>query len=444
MAKLERRKNSTSQILEIFIQDSSSTQGNGLTGLAYNTSNLTCYYHRNTASSAVQVSLVDMTVGAFTSNGFKQVDATNMPGIYQLCLPDAAYATGADSFSCILKGATNMVPVPIEVQLSNYDFNSNYFNANITHVSGTAIAPNVPGHLPVDVIYVSGAIAQDGDGIAQGGTSNTIIFDDLSSAVNDHYNGTEILLSDGQARYITDYVGSSRTATVNSNWISTPVSGSTIYYFVGQSSSNATLNTDNLSVNVSGWLGRAPLPLDSLGNVPAFVTGVVRSNLMYVTGIPIVNGDGVAQGGSSNTIIFDSNSDTVDDIYNGTELLLSDGQSRFVIDYVGSSRTATVHSNWVRNPVSGVTTYFFQGTSDGFVATSGITRNSFAGMSELNGVPTAPYNMADMTMWMFERSAHKSVTMSGVDTVYKSDNSTVLASGQLSDNGTAFTRAKYQ
>lgn len=120
--KVLKVKGATSQILEIFILDSSSTTGAGLTGLTQASAGLTCYYHRNTAVAAVVVTLVTMTVGTFTSSGFKEIDATNMPGWYQLCLPNAAYATGADSVSAHLKGATNMAPLPLEIQLTGAGF----------------------------------------------------------------------------------------------------------------------------------------------------------------------------------------------------------------------------------------------------------------------------------------------------------------------------------
>lgn len=121
MAKRQVVKGATSKILEVFIQDSSSLTGDGLTGLAYNSSGLTAYYHRNTSSSSTAVTLVNMTVGTFASGGFKEVDSSNMPGVYQFCLPDAAYASGADSVSVILKGAANMVPLPIEIELTGTD-----------------------------------------------------------------------------------------------------------------------------------------------------------------------------------------------------------------------------------------------------------------------------------------------------------------------------------
>ena len=95
--KLIRKAGSTSHIFQIFIQDSSSTTGAGLTGLVYNSGSMTAYYHRNTDTTATAMTLVTMTVGTFTSLGFKEIDATNMPGWYQFCPPDAAMAAGATS-----------------------------------------------------------------------------------------------------------------------------------------------------------------------------------------------------------------------------------------------------------------------------------------------------------------------------------------------------------
>lgn len=115
--KLIRKVGATSEIWQIFIADSSSTTGAGLTALAYNSGSLTVYWHRDTDTTATTSALVDMTVGTFTSYGFKKIDDTNMPGWYQFCPPNAALASGAKSVAFLLKGATNMAPLPIEVDL---------------------------------------------------------------------------------------------------------------------------------------------------------------------------------------------------------------------------------------------------------------------------------------------------------------------------------------
>ena len=114
--KLLLTAGSTSNILQVFIRDSSSTTGAGLTGLAFNSASLTAYYHKDADTTATAITLVTMTVGTYTSSGFKEIDATNMPGWYQFCPPNAAVSSGA-SVSFHLKGATNMAPLPIEVQL---------------------------------------------------------------------------------------------------------------------------------------------------------------------------------------------------------------------------------------------------------------------------------------------------------------------------------------
>ncbi|MCA9246853.1 MAG: hypothetical protein KDA42_07045 [Planctomycetales bacterium] len=142
MAKREIKKGATSKILLLFIRDSSQAgEIVGLTGLAYNTSGLTCYYHRNSAGAAVSVTLANMTLGDYTSGGFKEVDATNMPGIYQLGLPDAALATGAESVAVVLQGAANMEVLPLEIELTATD-NQNSLVAGIQGVKQTLDALN--------------------------------------------------------------------------------------------------------------------------------------------------------------------------------------------------------------------------------------------------------------------------------------------------------------
>lgn len=103
--------------LIIFVSDSSSIVGAGLAGLLYNASGLTCYYVRP-GSAAAQLTLATQTVtGAHSDGGFIQIDSTNMPGVYRLDLSDAIIAPGVANVVLLLKGAANMVSLPIEIQL---------------------------------------------------------------------------------------------------------------------------------------------------------------------------------------------------------------------------------------------------------------------------------------------------------------------------------------
>lgn len=115
--KLQVKKGITSKLLNIFIQDSSVTTGAGLTGLVFNSAGLTAYYYREGAASAVAITLTTMVLGTWTTGGFIVIDGTNMPGCYQLSIPDLALATGANSVIVMLKGATNMAQLPLEIEL---------------------------------------------------------------------------------------------------------------------------------------------------------------------------------------------------------------------------------------------------------------------------------------------------------------------------------------
>lgn len=118
--KISRVAGTISEILQIFIRDSSSTTGAGLTGLTSASSGLTGYYCRNNQSTATSISLVTMTLGTYTSGGFKELDATNMPGWYQFCPPNGVFTSGG-SAAIHLKGVTNMAPLPIEVEITAWN-----------------------------------------------------------------------------------------------------------------------------------------------------------------------------------------------------------------------------------------------------------------------------------------------------------------------------------
>jgi len=103
------------------VQDSASTTGGGKTGIAFNAASFTAYYVRP-AGSATAITLATQTVtGAWSSGGWVEVDATNMPGIYRFDIPNAVFATGVDHAVVMLKGASGMAPVSLEYQLVGFD-----------------------------------------------------------------------------------------------------------------------------------------------------------------------------------------------------------------------------------------------------------------------------------------------------------------------------------
>lgn len=88
---------STSQSIEMYL---------GVTGLTASTAGLTATYNR-TRSNRVPITLVNLTymTDSWVSGGFKEVDATTMPGVYRLDLPNDALNAGADDVTIVVRGA---------------------------------------------------------------------------------------------------------------------------------------------------------------------------------------------------------------------------------------------------------------------------------------------------------------------------------------------------
>ncbi len=200
----------TSQIWQVFVMDSSSSTGAGLTGLVFNSGSLTAYYHRDTDTTATAISLVTMTVGTFTSSGFKEIDATNMPGWYQFCPPNAALASGAKNCGFHLKGATNMAPLPIECQLVAFDPND-AVRLGLTALPNAAAGASTGLPLSVDS---SGRV----DVLKINGTSQTAR--DI---------GANVLLSagtgTGQLDFTSGVVKANATQLLGTAWLTPGVAG---------------------------------------------------------------------------------------------------------------------------------------------------------------------------------------------------------------------------
>lgn len=122
--KLSILKGATSVIVHIFVQDSSvTTTVAGLTGLTSGSAGLVCTRGRlddgNAAGTAI--SLSGGTRGTWSSGGLVEKDSSGMAGWYEFGIPNAALASGSRSVAIHFKGATNMVPVLIEIELTGWD-----------------------------------------------------------------------------------------------------------------------------------------------------------------------------------------------------------------------------------------------------------------------------------------------------------------------------------
>ena len=110
----------TSLSLPVVVYDNTSTTGGGLSGLTHSTSGLVLEYRRAGQSSWTSVTLVSKTLGTYVSGGI--VASGSRVGRYEIDIPDAAIAAGVRMVEICLRGAANMHPVDIEIELDAVDY----------------------------------------------------------------------------------------------------------------------------------------------------------------------------------------------------------------------------------------------------------------------------------------------------------------------------------
>jgi hypothetical protein len=351
------KRGSTSVRRLIFIADTSQTNGAGLANLVFNSSGLVAYYIAGDLNNEVQVTLVSATLGTFTSGGFVAVDNTNMPGWYEIGIPDAAL-DGGNEVAIQLRGATNMAPVNIYIELDAVDYQSatnfglsKFIDietdtqdiqnrlpsglvdgrmASIAQVVGdktgyklasdglalvtapianavwdevlTGATHNIASSAGRRLRQLASVIVRAGTAQGSGTGNNQIQLDAGASATNGEYDPGLIFIETGtgagQARLILQYNGSTKVATVDRDW---------------------RVNPDNTSEFV----------------------------ILADAGRNSVN-EGLAQGGTSTTITLNASASASDDAYNGQLVFIRSGtgqdQVGLVEDYVGSTKVATIRT----------------------------------------------------------------------------------------------------
>jgi hypothetical protein len=146
---MKLKRGSTSVRRLIFIADSSSTVGAGLANLAFDTSSLVAYYFAGDLSNEVAITLATATLGTWTSGGFVAVDNTNMPGWYEIGIPNAAL-DGGNECAIQLRGAANMVPVNVYIELDTVDYQTAAMGAVMPTTAGRTLDIDAAGAVELD------------------------------------------------------------------------------------------------------------------------------------------------------------------------------------------------------------------------------------------------------------------------------------------------------
>lgn len=170
-------KNATSVKLQIPIYDSTASYDKPLTGLTYSSSGLKAAYFRDGDTAPAAITLAAGTLGTFTNNGgtagagggFVTCESSNSNGfghVYEFSMPDAVWTQGGKVL-IVLFGATNMVPVLIEVQMMGNDPGSATFSSGAnTAIASAVLAASIESGVSVDQMLeaIGAACAGNYDG----------------------------------------------------------------------------------------------------------------------------------------------------------------------------------------------------------------------------------------------------------------------------------------
>ncbi len=142
---------------------------------------------------------------------------------------------------------------------------SAYVRSDIEAVGGTAynvnsaqFGANVVGVVGSSIVQSSGVINAIRSAAAQAGASTTITLDSGASATDSLYNDAILCIYSGtgagQSRLITGYVGSTKVATVDHAWTTTP-DNSSIYAIFPGARSDLGLILGTASAGAAGYVG---------------------------------------------------------------------------------------------------------------------------------------------------------------------------------------------
>jgi hypothetical protein len=229
----------TSLSLPVIVYDTASTTGGGLSGLTHTTSGLILEYRRQGQSSWTQLGvgtgLVSKTLGTYVSGGI--VASGSRAGRYEIDIPDAAIAAGARMVEVCLRGAANMHPVDIEIELDAVDYQTDAFGALKPTTAGRTLDVSAGGEAGIDLANVGSPSTTLN---LSGTTIKTAT--DIETDTQDIQNRLPAALVDGRMASIAQVVGDKTAYKLASDGLT-------------QVTSWTVAITGNITGNVTGSVG---------------------------------------------------------------------------------------------------------------------------------------------------------------------------------------------
>lgn len=196
--------------VSVFITLRSSSNSTLVTGKTYSDMTLYCIRTGTTPTSISPITLASETT-AHSDGGFVE---TSVTGLYRVDLPDSCVAAGVDNV--VISAATSGT----FTTLKEYELRS-------------VVAETVSN-----------------TGFAQSSTSGSITLSTSESSSDDVYNKSVVAIiggtGEGQFRCVSDYTGSSKVATIDTNWSVNP--DTTSRYLIMAQNSCKTVDSNIVSV----------------------------------------------------------------------------------------------------------------------------------------------------------------------------------------------------
>ncbi len=157
--------------------------------------------------------------------------------------------------------------------------------------------------------------------------------------------------------------------------------------------------------------------------------------------------EGITQGATSNTIKLDVNARNIDDYYNDFTITIS-GETKTIIDYVGSTKTATIDSTWNSTPSSGLIYELKEGfNSIYYVMLDGspeLVSDGVRGYINLEFVCDSPYIYSQNKYIVLPSSPYTFSNLGDIDclpyiTITMSGNSNITLSNTTNSDSFTFT-----
>ena len=237
-----------------------------------------------------------------------------------------------------------------EVNVSHFGGSAGTFASGIPQASLTTSAINAVADQTWDEA-MSGHVAAGSFGarmqanhsgtMQAGSTSTTAVLASGASASNDYYNNALLLIvagtGAGQSQYISDYVGSTRTCTMNGTWITTP--DNTSVYAVLPGGSIPGASAPSASDNATAVWNALVASYTAAGSFGERFQSIRRNT---------------AQAGTLSSITLDASASATNDYYRYAMCYILSGtgagQARQITAYTQSTKVANVSPSWTVAP----------------------------------------------------------------------------------------------